>query len=314
MTVVNNIQERTEEVPDVTLTIGSFDGVHLGHRRILDEVRSTAQATKTAAAILTLMPHPRQYFAPDHAPNLLTSDAQKLSLLEEAGLDFVFLLRFGEDTARLTPQEFLDRIILGRCHAKALVVGHDFRFGSGAQGDYDFLVRAGLEHGFTVTRVPPLLLEGERVSSTRIRERVIEGDLEKAEQFLGRRYSIRGRVIPGRGIGHSIGFPTANIRPGLYAVPAHGVYIAWVVIGQDIHKAAVNIGIAPTIRHDDITIEAHILDFSDDIAGQEIEVVFADRLRPEHKFPTREALIEQIRRDVETIREHFTRDRELKGI
>jgi riboflavin kinase/FMN adenylyltransferase len=184
-----------------------------------------------------------------------------------------------------------------------VIVGHDFRFGKDAAGDYALLLEMGAELGFRVGQVPPLMVDGERVSSTTIRERVLEGDLEEAEAFLGRPYSVVGEVVAGRGIGATLGFPTANVRAHHTAIPAQGVYAAEVLLGNRCYPAAVNIGIAPTIRHEDTVIEAFLIGFNEDIRGREMEIVFHERLRPEKKFASRQELTAAIHRDVETVRQ-----------
>lgn len=303
--VIDDVMTTERTFPNPVLTIGSFDGVHLGHRHILRQVLKAAEAEGGTPAVMTMRPHPRQYFAPDRAPNLLTSDAKKVELLSDFGVQVVYFLPFNATTANLEPEAFLAGILVGRCGIRRLIVGHDFRFGKGARGDFDYLVQNQETYGYLVEEVPPLVLDGERVSSTLIRERVIEGDLAGAERFLGRKYGIVGEVIEGRRIGAQLGFPTANVRPDHSAVPAHGVYVAEVLLDGRSIPAAVNIGIAPTIRHEDIMIEAHLLEFEGELRGREIEVVFHKRLRPELKFPSREALVEQIGRDVTTTRAYF---------
>ena len=293
------------QFPSVALTVGSFDGVHLGHRRILDAVVAAARAANGTAAVMTLKPHPREFFSPEHAPCVLTSFSKKMALFEEAGIDVVYVLDFDAGVANLERGEFLETIIRGRCRAKAIVVGHDFRFGKGATGDHDYLAKAGPRLGFAVSQVPPLFVDGERVSSTVVRERILEGDLTGAERFLGRKYSIMGEVIAGRGVGRSLGFPTANIHPGQHATPAQGVYAAEVVIEGQRCPAAVNVGIAPTVRHADIMIEAHLLGCQYDVCHKTIEIVFHKRLRPERKFPTRQALQRAIQTDVEAVKDYF---------
>jgi riboflavin kinase/FMN adenylyltransferase len=290
---------------NVVLTIGSFDGMHLGHQAIVRSVVERADTLGGIGAVLTMHPHPREYFSPDHAPNLLTSHEKKLELFEAHGLDAAFVLPFDSETAQMEPEAFVGNILVGQCHAREIIVGHDFRFGRGAQGDYDFLQRVALEQGFTVSQMPPLLIAGERVSSTVIRERVLQGDLGEVERFLGRRYSLRGQVEVGRGTGKTLGFPTANIKPHHNAIPAHGVYAAVVAAPDGEHRAAVNIGIAPTIRNEDIIVEAFLLDYEGDLREATIEVVFHTRLRPEKKFPTREALVAQITADVAEVRGYF---------
>jgi len=308
MDVIDDIRQSDTDYPNVVMTIGSFDGIHLGHRSILERVVSKAQEIDGTPTVLTMRPHPREYFSPEHAPNLLTSFKKKRQLLEEAGIQVLYILPFDKDTADMEPRTFVQEILSGHCHAKALVVGHDCRFGKGAKGNFEFLESAGPKYGFTVEEVPPLIVEAERVSSTLVRERIIQGDLEGAERLLGRNYSVLGEVLPGRGIGVTLGFPTANIKPYHSAVPAQGVYIAEAILDGRRIPAAVNIGIAPTIRQEDVTIEAHLLDFSEDLRGSEIEIVFHRRIRPEKKFGSREELQEQIGRDVEAVRAHFRRN------
>lgn len=307
MIVVDDVRSACETYPNVALTIGSFDGIHLGHALILDAVVKRAKEVDGTSAVLTMRPHPREFFSPENAPNLLTSESKKLELLEERGLDVVYFLPFNAQTAAMAPETFVSEIVSGRCAAKHLVVGHDCRFGKNARGDFELLTKLGAEYGYETEQVPPLLVKGERVSSTLIRERVLQGDLDRVEELLGRKYSITGEVVSGRGVGGSkLGFPTANVRPDHRAVPAQGVYAAKVLLRNEKRLAAVNIGIAPTIRQEDLTIEAHILDFDDDIRGEEIEIVFYDRLRPEMKFPSYDALVQQIQKDVETVRKRLT--------
>ncbi|NUM54327.1 MAG: bifunctional riboflavin kinase/FAD synthetase [Candidatus Hydrogenedentes bacterium] len=305
MRVIHDIRATRLDDSNPVLTIGSFDGVHLGHRAILDAVVARANANGGTAAVLTLRPHPREFFSPGHAPSLLTHTAKKLELFEQAGIEAVVVLRFDADVAALEPEDFVREIIADRCRAKAVVVGHDFRFGRNARGDFDLLRELSQRHGFDVEQVPPLLMDGERVSSTLIRERLLLGDLEKAEAFLGRPYSLVGRIVPGRHIGSTIGFPTANIQPHHSAIPAQGVYICEAKLAGAQYPAAVNIGVAPTIRNEDLTIEAFLLDFSGNIDGSEIELVFRQRLRSEIKFPTVQDLIAQIHKDVEATRAFF---------
>ena len=287
----------------VCITVGSFDGVHRGHQRILEETRALANEMGGCTAVVTMRPHPRRFFSPDHAPNLLTTDAKKIELLADLGMDAVFFLPFDAETASLDREHFVDDILLDKCKARGIVVGHDFSFGKNALGNYGYLKELEDKHDIIVREVPAFLLNGLRVSSTLIRERILLGDLEQAEELLGRPYAIQGEVITGRGVGKKLGYPTANIRPHHSAVPAQGVYAAHAHYNGHRYLAAVNIGIAPTVRQEDLMIEAFLLDFEGDLVGREIELVFHRRLRPEKKFPSYEALTEQIDKDVATVRE-----------
>ncbi len=305
MQIIENVLETEKQFPNVVLTVGSFDGVHVGHQHILSDVVERAKAIGGTPALLTMHPHPREYFAPGNAPNLLTSFEKKLALLEEAGIEVLYVLPFNAETADIEPEAFIENVLRDHCHAVSLIVGHDCRFGQKARGDFEMLQAYASKMGFDVKEIAPVIVEAERVSSTLIRERILQGDLDTVEHLLGRKYSIVGKVKSGRGIGKTIGFPTANVHPYHTAIPAQGVYIAESIVDGKAYPSAVNIGIAPTIRNEDITIEAHLLDYDRDIAGSEIEVLFHKRLRTEKKFSGKEALIEQIGLDVEAVRAYF---------
>jgi riboflavin kinase / FMN adenylyltransferase len=279
--------------------------VHCGHQYILEDVVERARAIDGTPALLTMQPHPRVFFAPDNAPNLLTSFDKKLQLLEENGIEVVYILPFNAETANIEPETFIETVLRDNCHTASLIVGYDCRFGSKAKGDFTMLQAFAPEMGYDVKEISPVFVESERVSSTLIRERILQGDLDTVEKLLGRKYSISGKVESGRGIGRTIGFPTANVRPYHTAIPAQGVYIAEAILEGVAHPAAVNIGIAPTMKNDDITIEAHLLDFDEDICGSEIEILFHKRIRPEKKFSGKDSLIEQIAVDVAEARAYF---------
>lgn len=306
MRIIEDVRACSERFPGVVLTIGSFDGVHLGHRRIIDQVVCEARATGGTAALMTLRPHPRQFFSPKSAPNMLTGDQKKEELLAAAGIDVLFVLPFNAETASLDRADFLRDIVAGRCGARRLIIGHDFNFGRGAKGNYEYLCEAAPALGIAVEQAEALILDGERVSSTLVRELVLQGDLERAERFLGRKYSVVGEVIHGREMGRKLGYPTANIKPHNNAVPANGIYVAEAFFGGERRLAAVNIGIAPTIRHEDIMIEAYLLDFNGDLYGRTLEVVLHTRLRPEKKFHSLDDLIAAIDNDVFEVRRYFT--------
>lgn len=306
MHIIDNVHTNEKRFPNVVLTVGSFDGVHKGHQRIIQQLVDRAkEIINGTPALLTMNPHPREFFSPNNVPNLLTSFDKKMSLLEEAGIEVVYIMPFNAETAAIEPERFIHDVLVGRCHVKSLIVGHDCRFGKHAQGDFALLESFANESGYDVQEIQPVLIEAERVSSTLVRERILAGDLPSVENLLGRPYSISGQVTTGRGIGRTIGFPTANIRPYHTAIPAQGVYIAESIINGEHFPSAVNIGIAPTIRNEDITIETHILDFEADLHGKDIEVLFHQRLRPERKFPNKAALVEQIEQDISTVRSFF---------
>ena len=305
MQIIENVHTTDQVFPNIVLTVGSFDGVHQGHQRIIQQLVERAKELDGTPALLTMRPHPREFFSPDNLPNLLTSYDKKMALLEEAGIEVVFIMPFNAETALIDPHAFVEDILHTRCHVRSLTVGHDFCFGKDAQGNFSLLKSLAPQFGFELHEIAPVLIDGERVSSTLIRERILVGDLPTAETLLGRPYSISGKVASGRGVGKTIGFPTANIHPYHTAIPAQGVYIAESIVAGKHYPSAVNIGIAPTIRNEDFTIESHILDFSDNIHDAEIEVLFHKRLRQEQKFPSKEDLIHQIERDIAEVRSFF---------
>ena len=305
MQIIPDVRTTEKNFPNVVLTVGSFDGVHLGHQCILKEISELAEQHEGTPAVLTMHPHPREFFSPAHAPNLLTSDAKKFQLFDAFGVEVTYILPFDRETANIEAETFIREILCRRCHVKAVLVGYDFRFGKEAKGDYELLKHMSAELGFEVRQISALMIEAERVSSTLVRERVLQGDLDGVETLLGRKYSLVGVVVTGRGRGAEIGFPTANIKPHHNAVPAQGVYIAEALINGERRPAAVNIGVAPTIRQEDLTIEAHILDYSEDLVGAEIEIIFHKRIRSEKKFPSIDELVAQIARDVTETRDYF---------
>lgn len=306
MKVIRNIFEVTVPDENVILTIGSFDGVHLGHQEIIRQVVEISRQEKGVAGVMVLRPHPRQYFFPDIPINILTCETKQEQIFQQLGVDMVLVLPFDFITANLEPDEFVRRLARQIPHLKHIVIGHDFRFGRGAKGDYKLLKRFGELFRFSVDQVPPLIIHGERVSSSLIRELILEGEVEKVVHFLGRQYSIVGKVERGKGMGKILGFPTANVNPYHNTIPAHGVY-AGVCVLEDGRKyiSAINVGIAPTIRNKDLTIEAHLIDFNEDILGQEVELIFYKHMRPEKKFSSRSELVEAIREDVEYVKHFF---------
>ncbi|MBW7865603.1 MAG: bifunctional riboflavin kinase/FAD synthetase [Candidatus Hydrogenedentes bacterium] len=305
MNTVANVLDSAPPPSPTALTIGSFDGVHLGHRRLLDALVEGASQRGLLPAAMTLDPHPRQFFAPHNAPNILTSNGQKARLLAAAGVQTHFVLPFDAQVARMEPECFVRDIVLGRCNARLLVVGHDFRFGRAAAGTHDYLQENADRFGLEVTQVEALVLGGQLVCSTFIRERILQGEVDALRAYLGRDYAIEGRVVSGRGMGAQIGYPTANIAPHNSAIPAHGVYAAETLVDGTAWPSAVNIGIAPTIRSEEVLIESHLLGYAGDLEGKTVEVVFHRRLRPEKKFPSLDALTAAIAADVEAVRAHF---------
>jgi riboflavin kinase/FMN adenylyltransferase len=305
MRVFRTIPARAD-IP-IALTIGNFDGVHLGHQAMLERLRREAAARALAAAVMTFEPHPREFFAPDRAPTRLSSLREKLETLAALGVDRTYVCRFTYDLARTPPETFVERVLVRGLGVRWLLVGDDFRFGARRAGDLALLQSMAASGGYVVDSMRSVTVGGRRVSSTAIRAALAEGDLDLASQLLGRPYSISGRVIGGDRIGRTLGFPTANIRMRHNRPPLQGIFAVRVYgIGSSALVGAASLGVRPTIHaHGAPTLEVHILDFDRDIYGRYVRVEFLRKLRDELKFSDVETLRKQIARDVEETRIFF---------
>jgi riboflavin kinase / FMN adenylyltransferase len=291
----------------VALTIGNFDGVHLGHRAIVERLTDAARERQLTACVMTFEPHPREFFAPDRAPTRLTSLREKLELLAELGVEQVHVRRFDYDFARVTAEEFIERVLVTGLRARWVLVGDDFRFGARRQGDVAMLRDALPGRGVEVAQMQTVLLGGIRVSSTEVRERLARGDLHGAAQLLGRPYSISGRVVGGERLGKRLGFPTANLQMKHNRPPLAGIFVVEVLgLGQPPAQGVASLGVRPTIGEGGAPVlEVHLLDFAREIYGQHLQVLFLHKLRDEEKFADLEILKRHIARDVEDARRFF---------
>ena len=289
------------------LAIGNFDGLHLGHRALLERLTATARQHGLPSAVMTFEPHPRELFTPEQAPARLTSLREKLALLESCGIDEVYMLHFSRKLASLTADEFVERILVRGLGVRHLIIGDDFRFGKGRVGDFALLQQAGREQRFVVEAMHTVDFGGLRVSSSAVRDALASGDIERAEGLLGRAFVIAGRVMDGKKLGRTIGFPTANIQVRRKRLPLSGVFAVTVsgVAAQPLAGAA-NIGVRPTVAEGlKPVLEVHLLDFDRDIYGTHVDVNFMHKLRDEAKFDSLDALKAQIARDVADVRTYF---------
>lgn len=293
------------------LTIGTFDGVHRGHQALLTRLRDGARQRDLPAAVLTFDPHPREFFSSDQAPARLTSLREKLALLARARVDCVYVARFDTALARMAPEEFVQRIVVGGLSARWLLIGDDFRFGARRAGDFALLETMGAEAGVVVEAMPTVRLDGDRVSSSTIRAALAAGRLDAAERLLGRPYSICGRVVGGDRIGTRLGFPTANVRMNHNRPPLTGIFAVEVgEIGDRPLPGVASIGVRPTVNDAGrFSLEVHLWDFAGDLYGRMLEVTFLHKLRNEEKYPDLQALSRQIGRDVQEARHWFERRR-----
>jgi len=283
------------------VTTGTFDGVHLGHKTIVDRLIESARQTEGESVVVTFDPHPRQVLYPnDQSLKLLQSIEEKAARLEALGVDHLLVLKFDKAFSELSSDAFVRNILVDAVGTRKLVVGYDHHFGKNREGSFESLRKQGLIHGFTVEEIPAHDIDQVSVSSTAIRKALILGDIKTANSYLGYPYSFQGEVVQGNQMGRQLGFPTANLRisHALKLIPAIGVYAATVVVRDRIYKGMLNIGYRPTLTQDLIlTCEVNILDFSEDIYGETIQVRFMDRLRDEKRFAGKDELIRQLQED-----------------
>ncbi len=290
-----NLRERHR---GCVVTIGTFDGIHLGHQALLARLCEHAARLSRPAMVLTFEPMPREYLRPESPPARLTSWRERWHILGECGVDYMCVLRFDERLRTLSGREFAG-LLAEQLRARLVVVGHDFRFGRNGEATAASLAASGSELGFQVDVVPPVLLGGARISSSSIREALARGDLELARSWLGRPYSMTGRVVRGNQLGRQLGFPTANLRTGRRRVPLAGIFAVRVHgIDVDPLPGVASLGTRPTVEGGgEMLLEAHVFDFSGELYGREIEVEFVSKLREEERFADLDALVVQMNRD-----------------
>jgi riboflavin kinase/FMN adenylyltransferase len=284
------------------LTIGAYDGIHLGHRAILTELRRQARDVGLPAAVLSFEPMPREFFAQANPPARLTRFREKFECLDEVGIDELFCPHFSA-VRDLSPDVFIRELLVDRLRVRRIIVGDDFRFAAGRVGDTDDLRRAGLRHGFDVTTVPAVFWRDRRISSTDIRLALHAGDLETARGMLGRDYSMSGRVVRGLGLGRQLGFPTANVSLNRRQTPVEGIFAARVIglPGGSLDGVA-SVGTRPTVGGEKPLLEVYIFDFDRDIYGEYITVQFVERLREERKYADLDSMVVQMHKDVSAAR------------
>jgi riboflavin kinase/FMN adenylyltransferase len=291
------------------VAIGFFDGVHLGHQQIIHQAESDAQQNDATSVVITFDPHPASVVSPSASPPLIQTRAHRLRTIGDLNPGAVLLMEFNEELRVQTGEAFVRRLYheLGGIHS--VCIGADFHFGYQRTGNVALLETLGVELGFKVHGIKAVALGGQTVSSTRIREAIRRGELESVAEMLGRAYSIEGQVCRGDQLGQSLGFPTANLDVTGLVLPPKGVYAVQAQIGETWHHAVANIGTRPTVAPDGAArrLEAHLLEFDGNLYGQQVEVVFVDRLREERRFNSREALQRQIQQDVAEARRRFAR-------
>ncbi len=304
MQVFRTFEELAKHSQRVCLAIGVFDGVHLGHQRVMGQARDDARAADGAAVVLTFDPHPLRVLQPDKAPLLLTSTEHKLALIDKLGVDACLLLTFDKPFSLTPPEQFIKMVARQTNQLQEICVGTRFRFGHDRAGDVRLMEALAPQYGFVAREIKSVMLGEEMISSTAIRQHVLQGQLERAAAMLGRTFSILGTVEAGNQRGRELGFPTANLNPHDEVLPPDGVYAVRVIIGSEQFGGVVNIGVRPTFAgaQSPRVLEVHILDFTRELYGQKVEVLFLSKLRDEQKFTSAETLKAQITADVREAR------------
>lgn len=297
MELIRGLSDLPRRHEACVVTIGTYDGLHLGHQALIARVRSHAQRLAQPAVMLTFEPMPREFLSPEDPPARLTTFRERWRILSGAGIEYLWLLRFSEALRNLSAEDFA-QLLIRRLRPSVVVVGHDFRFARKGEATAASLAAAGERLGFAVDVVPAVTVAGERVSSSGVRAALACADFARAGRWLGRPYSMRGRVIGGRRLGRDLGFPTANLALGRRRAPVAGIFAVQVRgIAASALPGVASLGTRPTIGGGEALLEAHVFDFSDDLYGREIEVEFAAKLRDEEHFATLEALTAQMHRD-----------------
>ncbi|MDA9559952.1 bifunctional riboflavin kinase/FAD synthetase [Porticoccaceae bacterium] len=311
MTFIRDLQSLQSFNQRSVVTIGSFDGVHQGHQAILNQVKAVAAELGLPSVVMTFEPQPQEFFSGERAPARLMRLREKVDALFEFGVDQVLCLQFNRELRNLTAAEFVRSVLVDGLGTRHLIVGDDFRFGCDRSGDFKMLSEMGETYDFAVQDTETLEVDGQRVSSTLVRQILEQGNFERASQLLGKPFTITGRVVYGQQLGRELGFPTANVQLNRYSAPLSGVYAVLVNIDGAVYQGAANVGLRPTVG--DLLkpiLEVHLLDFEADLYGRRIEVEFVTKIRDEEKFTSLDKLIESIQRDVKQIRAWFAGDSE----
>ncbi|MFZ4613628.1 MAG: bifunctional riboflavin kinase/FAD synthetase [Bacteroidia bacterium] len=297
--------EELEQFVFPVVTTGTFDGIHFGHKKILNRLKEIAQKCGGETVVITFYPHPRMVLFPDDNDiKLLSSQEEKIMLLEKLGIDNLVIIPFSKEFSRLTSLDFVRNILVNKIGTKKLVIGYDHHYGKNREGSFEHLLEFGPVYGFDVEEIPEQDIDEVAVSSSKIRNSLLEGNVELANTFLERKYSLSGSVFKGDQVGRTLGFPTANINIAFphKLIPAFGVYLVEVLVENKKYFGALNIGIRPTLINKKPQIEVYIFEFDEEIYGKEVEVLFIKKIRNEQKFSSLEELKNQIQLDVLTMK------------
>ncbi len=304
MEIIKGLENLVKRYPNPVLTIGNYDGIHLGHQKILDMVLRKKEELNGTSMVMSFDPHPVKVLAPERNIKLLTTTEEKARLLEKRGIDVLLCVKFDKEFSRMLPDDFIQEVLVNKIGVKEVIVGTNYAFGRNKKGTIDLLRRRGEKFGFNVKAVRDVMLHGHVVSSSTIRSLLMKGAVIEVSKFLGRASSIEGTVIKGKGRGQSIlRIPTANISTPVEIAPKEGVYAVKVRFNGTVYDAVANIGKNPTFGNAEVSYEVHIFNFSGDLLGKTLRIYFIDRIRGEKTFPDPDSLGKQIQDDIETARE-----------
>ncbi|MBI5408694.1 MAG: bifunctional riboflavin kinase/FAD synthetase [Nitrospirae bacterium] len=303
MKIIDGVENIKEKLPYPVLTIGNFDGVHLGHREIFKMLMERARVKNGTSVVLTFVPHPLKVLAPERAPKLITTYKDRVKLIEDSGVDVVICINFTREFANVTAEDFVREVLFNTLGVKEVLIGSNYTFGKGRKGSPELLKGLGKKYGFEVAVVEEITLKNVTISSSGIRTLIAKGKMDEAASLLGRNYSVEGIVVEGAKRGKSLmNIPTANLLTANELLPKDGVYAVTVEINGKKYGGATNIGCNPTFEEKKFSFETHVLDFEGELLGKTIKVNFIKRLRDEMKFSSVESLASQIKKDIEDVR------------
>ncbi|HKZ17139.1 MAG TPA: bifunctional riboflavin kinase/FAD synthetase [Geobacteraceae bacterium] len=303
MKIIRKLDDIHEKLLNPVVTIGNFDGVHLGHREIFRRVKESAAEVGGVSVAITFFPHPLKVVAPDRNFKLITTYPQKEALIASSGIDYLITIPFSRDFAGISAEDFVKDILVRRVGVKKIIIGYDYAFGSNREGNVEMLRRLGAEFGFSVEMLEQIGNGGTPFSSSMVRSLIENGDVQGVVPFLGRYFSVGGKVVHGLHRGKQLGFPTANVLPEEELLPKPGVYAVKVCCADSIHDGACNIGFNPTFNNGRLTVEVHLHDFEGDLYGRELRIFFVERIRDERTFSDVNELCQAIEKDVAACRE-----------
>jgi riboflavin kinase / FMN adenylyltransferase len=308
MKIIRGLENLNKSYPNTVLTIGNYDGIHLGHQKILSMVLKRAEEIGGTSMVMSFDPHPVKVLAPERNMKLLTTPEEKARLIEAMGIDVLLYVRFDREFSRMLPDDFLYDVLVGKIHVKEIIVGANYAFGKNKKGTIDLLRRRGEKYDFSVKAVRDVMVHSHIVSSSAIRSLLLKGAVSEVSNFLGRAYSVEGTVIKGKGRGRSIlHIPTANISTPVEIAPKEGVYAVKVGLKGSMYDGVANIGKNPTFGNAEVSYEVHVFNFDGNLLGENLRIYFIDRIRGERTFPDPASLGKQIRDDIEQAKELLTK-------